>query len=49
VDFSNYQVVGGVTVPMHIQKYVQGTLTVDLTVSSATFNTGLALSKFSVN
>jgi hypothetical protein len=49
VDFSNYQAVGGITVPMHIQKYVQGTLAIDVTVSSAVFNTGLALSNFSVN
>lgn len=49
VDFSNYQVVNGITVPMHIQKYMQGTLLVDVTISSATFNTGIALSTFSVN
>lgn len=49
VDFSNYQAVEGITVPMHIQKYVQGTLTIDLTVSSAVFNTGLSLSTFAVH
>lgn len=49
VDFSNYQVVGGVLVPMHIQRYLQGNLLLDLTVATATFNTGLPLSDFTVN
>ena len=49
VDFSNYQAVSGVLVPMHIQRFFQGTLTIDLTVSSATFNTGIALSTFTTN
>ena len=49
IDFSNYQSIGGVVVPMHVQKYQQGNLMVDLTVSGATFNTGLQLSAFAVN
>lgn len=49
VDFSNYQTVNGIAVPMHIQKYLQGALTVDLTIVSATFNTGVAVSNFAVN
>ncbi|HWW15190.1 MAG TPA: hypothetical protein VN310_11060 [Candidatus Dormibacteraeota bacterium] len=49
VDFSNYQVISGVTVPTHIQRYQQGTLMVDVTVSSASFNTGIPLSVFAVN
>jgi len=49
VDFSNYQSVNGVTVPMRIQKYMQGTLLIDVTVSSASVNTGISLSHFSVN
>lgn len=49
VDFSNYQALNGINVPMHIQKYVQGTLTIDVTLSSTAFNTGLTLSSFSVN
>jgi len=48
IDFSNYQAIAGVTVPMHIQKYVQGTLTIDFTGSTATFNTGLPLSDFAI-
>jgi hypothetical protein len=49
IDFSNYQQINGINVAMHIQKYLQGTLLVDLTLSSATFNTGLSLSTFSMN
>lgn len=49
VDFSNYQVINGMSVPMHIQKSMQGTLTLDFTVSSAAFNTGLLISNFTIN
>ena len=48
-DLSNYQSVGGAMVPMHIQRYQQGNLMVDITVSGATLNTGLPLSVFAVN
>lgn len=48
IAFSSYQNIGGVIVPTHIQKYLQGTLQIDITISSATFNTGIALSNFSV-
>jgi hypothetical protein len=49
VDFSNYQTVNGVAAPMHIQRYLQGNLVVDIAVSNASFNTGLALSTFAIN
>jgi len=49
VDFSNYQAVTGVSIPSHIQKYVQGALQVDFTVSSAAINTGLTMSEFTIN
>jgi uncharacterized protein involved in high-affinity Fe2+ transport len=49
VDFSNYQTVNGVVVPMHIQKYQQGNLMVDVAVTGALFNTGLPLSIFTIN
>jgi hypothetical protein len=49
VDFSNYQAVSGVVVPMHIQRYQQGTLMVDVVLTGASFNTGLPLSLFTVN
>lgn len=49
VDFSNYQNVSGILVPMHIQKYLQGTLMIDVTISSATFNSGIPISEFTIN
>lgn len=49
VHFTNYQTVSGVTVPMHIQKYQQGNLLVDISVTTASFNTGLSLSSFTIN
>jgi len=48
-DFANYQTTSGVTAPMNIQRYQQGNLMVDVTVSGASFNTGLSLSTFAVN
>lgn len=48
VDFSNYQSVGGVQVPFHIQKFIQGSLAVDITVTGATFNSSLPDSLFVV-
>ena len=49
IDFSNYQALGGVTVPLHVQRYVQGSLEVDLSLSSAAFNTGLSQSNFAIS
>jgi hypothetical protein len=49
IDFSNYQNIGGVVVPMQIQKYQQGNLVVNLVLSGASFNTGLSLSIFAIN
>ncbi|MHB8217052.1 MAG: hypothetical protein ACYDDS_13320 [Candidatus Sulfotelmatobacter sp.] len=49
VDFLNYQTVSGVVVPMHVQRYQQGNLMVDVVVTGASFNTGLSLSIFTVN
>jgi hypothetical protein len=49
IDFSNYEVINGFNVPMHIQKYMQGTLAIDLTLSGSTFNTGVSLSNFVIN
>jgi hypothetical protein len=34
---------------MHIQRYLQGNLMVDLVLSAASFNTGLPLSTFTIN
>jgi hypothetical protein len=49
IDFTNYQSSNGAVVPMHIQKYQQGNLLVDLVLSGASFNTGPPLSIFAIN
>lgn len=38
VIFSNYQVVNGVNIPFRIQRYLNGTLNLDLTVTQASVN-----------
>jgi hypothetical protein len=49
IIFSNYQVVNGVQVPFRIQKFMNGTLFLDLTIQAANVNSGLTDSTFSVN
>ena len=49
IDFSNYQTTNSVAIPMHIQRYLQGNLLMDVEVSGASFNTGLTLSAFTIN
>jgi len=46
IDFSNYQTVSGVSVPFSIQKLLNGSLFLDITIQSATFNSGLSPSAF---
>ncbi|MHB8527024.1 MAG: hypothetical protein ACYDD2_12805 [Candidatus Acidiferrales bacterium] len=48
IKFSNYQKVQGVSVPYHIQKYIQNGLVLDLTLSSAQIDTGLYGSDFQI-
>jgi hypothetical protein len=49
VDFSNYEATKGVLIPFHIQKFLNGTLLLDLEVQTATLNSGLTDSSFSSN
>lgn len=49
VDFSNYQTVNGIQVPYHIQKFLNGSLYLDMTIQSAALNSGLSISVFSAN
>jgi hypothetical protein len=49
IDFSNFQQMNGVFVPTTIQKYSQGNLLVTVTVSGASFNSGLPLSLFTIS
>jgi len=48
IDFIGYQSMGGLAVPTRIQKYFNRTLLLDLTVASATPNSGLPASDFAV-
>lgn len=48
VDFSNYQSVNGVLVPMHIQRMRNGSPLIDITVTEVELNSGLSLSQFSI-
>jgi len=41
VRFSDYRSVSGVMVPFHIQRWLQGMLNTELTVTAATINNGL--------
>jgi hypothetical protein len=46
IRYSNYQVANGIRVPLHIQKYQEGTLTLDLAVTNAVANSGVSSSFF---
>ena len=48
VDFSNYQPVNGVQIPLHIQKLISGGLVLDLVVTNASLNSGLSDSPFAI-
>jgi hypothetical protein len=48
VLFLSYQSFNGVQVPVHVQKYFNGQLLVDMSITSAVFNSGLQLSDFSL-
>jgi hypothetical protein len=46
IEFSNYKPVNGIQVPIHVQKYLNNGLVLDLQISNATFNTGLGATSF---
>ncbi|MGH9686522.1 MAG: hypothetical protein ACRD5K_05460 [Candidatus Acidiferrales bacterium] len=48
ISFSAYQAVHGVAVPMHVQKYLNNGLVLDLGITNATFNSGLSTSAFAL-
>jgi hypothetical protein len=48
VQFSNYQSIGGVQIPFHVQKFLNGSLSLDVQVQSAVLNSGLSSSAFAV-
>jgi hypothetical protein len=48
IAFSDYQRMGGIVVPAHVQKFFNGTLLLDLTLTSAAINSGLPASDFAL-
>jgi hypothetical protein len=48
IVFSSYQKMSGIMFPGHIQKYLSGSLIVDLTIESSSLNSGLPASDFDV-
>jgi hypothetical protein len=49
IDYSDYKQIQGVQIPFQIQKSLNGSLMLNLTVQNATINTGLTNSTFSAN
>jgi hypothetical protein len=49
IQFGNFQSMGGGLVPFRIQKYLQGTLTLDLVVSNVSINSGVPDSAFTLS
>ena len=48
IDYSNYQITNGAQLPLHVQKFLQGGLVLDLVITSASPNTGLSDSNFNI-
>jgi|HubBroStandDraft_5_1064220.scaffolds.fasta_scaffold00077_23 hypothetical protein len=48
IFFSDYHTINGVTTPMHIQRYQQGNLMLDIVLSDASLNTNLHPSIFAI-
>jgi len=48
IDFSNFQTMNGVQVPMRVQKLINGGVAVDVTVTSAVLNSGLSDAAFAI-
>jgi hypothetical protein len=46
IRFSNYQTVQGVSVPYHVQKFIQNGLALDVTITTVQLNSGLSASDF---
>jgi len=46
IEFSSYQSIGGAMVPIHVAKYVNNTLALDVMAQHVSLNTGLTLTEF---
>lgn len=49
IQFNNYQTFNNVTVPSDIQQYINNSLLLDMQMQSATFNSGLTPSSFTID
>lgn len=49
ISYSNYQKVNGVLIPLHIKKFLNGGIVLDLNLTGASFNTGLSQSEFAIS
>lgn len=47
IRYSNYRAFGGVQIPLHVQKYVNNTLSIDLQFQNALLNTGITTAQIS--
>ncbi len=47
IRYSNYQTIGGARIPLHVQKFINNTLTLDLQFQSTSLNTGLSAAQIS--
>jgi hypothetical protein len=48
INFANYRPINGIQVPFHFQKILNGLVTLDVSVTSSAFNTGLAETLFNL-
>jgi hypothetical protein len=48
IRYSNYQAFGGAQIPLHVQKYFNNTLTIDLQFQTVSLNSGLTAAQFGV-
>jgi hypothetical protein len=48
IRYLDYRSVNGIQVPFRVQKFLNGTLSLDLQFDSASFNTGLTANSFVV-
>ena len=48
INFANYQQVNGIQVPFHMERMLNGGVVLDITITSAAFNTGLPDSLFTL-
>jgi hypothetical protein len=46
IDFSDYRSISGVQIPFHIQKFLNGSLLLDIQLQNASVNSGVSASAF---